>query len=116
MNLSLKKENSNNISIVESFGKTNYFAAIKNSVFLLGNTSSGIIEAASFGKYVLNVGKRQHGRTRSKNIIDVDFDKKEILKNSKLLLIKSKYKGKNNYKMKNTSVNILSHTLNYLNR
>ena len=116
MNLSLKKENSNNISIVESFGKTNYFAAIKNSVFLLGNTSSGIIEAASFGKYVLNVGKRQHGRTRSKNIIDVDFDKKEILKNSKLLLIKSKYKGKNNYKMKNTSENILRHTLNYLNR
>ena len=116
MNLSLKKNNSKNISIIDSFGKYNYFSAIKNSRFLLGNTSSGIIEAASFGKYVLNVGKRQYGRIRSKNIIDVDFDKKEILKNSKLLLIKPKYKGKNNYEMKNTSENILRHTLNFLNR
>ena len=116
MNLSLKKNNSKNISIIDSFGKYNYFSAIKNSRFLLGNTSSGIIEAASFGKYVLNVGKRQYGRIRSKNIIDVDFDKIEILKYSKLLLIKPKYKGKNNYKMKNTSENILRHTLNFLNR
>ena len=114
MNLRLHKENSKSISLVNSFGKKNYFSAIKNSIFLLGNTSSGIIEAASFGKYVLNIGERQRGRTRSKNIIDVDFDEKEILKNSKLLLSRSKYRGGNNYAKKNTSENILSCTLNFL--
>ena len=46
---------------------------------MLGNTSSGIIEAASFGKYVFNVGDRQSGRVRSENIIDVKYDKEEIL-------------------------------------
>lgn len=114
MNLSLKKNNSKNISIIDSFGKNNYFSAIKNSRFLLGNTSSGIIEAASFGKYVVNVGKRQEGRIRSKNTIDIGFNEKEILINSKLLLSKLKYNGKNNYEMKNTSENILCHTLNFL--
>lgn len=114
MNMSLKKENSNNITVIDSFGKLNYFSAIKNSRFLLGNTSSGIIEAASFGKYVLNIGKRQAGRTRSKNTIDISFNEEEILRNSKLLLDKPKFKEKNKYEMKNTTKNILNHTLNFL--
>ena len=64
MNHRLKKENPKNFSVIESFGKMNYFSAIKNSKFLLGNSSSGIIEAASFGKYVINVGNRQSGRIK----------------------------------------------------
>lgn len=114
MNLRLQKENPKNISIVDSFGKLNYFSAINNSRFLLGNTSSGIIEAASFGKYVLNVGQRQAGRTRSKNTIDIGFNEEEILTNSKLLFGKPKFKEKNNYEIKNTTKNILNHTLNFL--
>lgn len=114
MNLKLQKKNPKNISIVDSFGKLNYFSAINSSRFLLGNTSSGIIEAASFGKYVLNVGQRQAGRTRSKNTIDISYNVEEILRYSKLLLRNPKYKEKNNYEMKNTTKNILSHTLNFL--
>ena len=112
--LKLQKKNPKNISIVDSFGKLNYFSAINSSRFLLGNTSSGIIEAASFGKYVLNVGQRQAGRTRSKNTIDISYNVEEILRYSKLLLRNPKYKEKNNYEMKNTTKNILSHTLNFL--
>ena len=37
--------------------------------FLLGNTSSGIIEAASFAKYVINLGDRQKGRLCGDNVI-----------------------------------------------
>lgn len=116
MNLRLKKENSKNISIIDSFGKYNYFSAIKNSKFLLGNTSSGIIEAASFGKYVLNVGKRQAGRVRSKNTIDISFSKSQIIENSKNILSKTKYFGKNKYESNNTAKNIIKYTLKYFNK
>lgn len=115
MNSMLKKENPNNISLIDSFGKTNYFSAIKNSKFLLGNSSSGIIEAASFKKHVLNIGKRQDGRIRSENVVDSNFNKAEILKKSKILLKKSDFSGKNKYSQKNTSNSILKYTLKYLN-
>lgn len=115
MNSMLKKENPNNISLIDSFGKTNYFSAIKNSKFLLGNSSSGIIEAASFKKHVLNIGKRQDGRIRSENVVDSNFNKAEILKKSKILLKKSDFSGKNKYSQKITSNRILKYTLKYLN-
>ena len=47
---------------------------------LMGNSSSGIIEAASFGLPVLNIGDRQQGRLRSGNVIDVSYDAQQITK------------------------------------
>jgi GDP/UDP-N,N'-diacetylbacillosamine 2-epimerase (hydrolysing) len=41
---------------------------------LVGNSSSGIIEAATFGCAVVNIGERQAGRERNANVIDVDWD------------------------------------------
>jgi UDP-N-acetylglucosamine 2-epimerase len=41
---------------------------------VVGNSSSGIIEAASFELPVVNIGLRQSGRPRSGNVIDVDCD------------------------------------------
>ncbi|WP_083659465.1 UDP-N-acetylglucosamine 2-epimerase [Pseudomonas sp. PA1(2017)] len=41
---------------------------------MLGNSSSGIIEAASFHTPVVNVGDRQRGRERSDNVVDVEVD------------------------------------------
>ena len=49
----MKNNYSNEISLIKNFGKINYFAAMKYSELLLGNSSSGIIEAASFNKYLL---------------------------------------------------------------
>ena len=74
----LKKKFSDSITLV-NFGKENYFSAIKSSKFLLGNTSSGIIEAASFRKFVINLGKRQEGRLRNANVFDINFNKDEIM-------------------------------------
>lgn len=45
---------------------------------MLGNSSSGIIEAASFGLPVVNVGDRQHGRERSGNVQDAPLDRGAI--------------------------------------
>src|SRR5690606_15495971 len=46
----------------------------------LGNSSSGIIEAASFGLPVINIGNRQRGRERSANTIDVPSRTSDILR------------------------------------
>ena len=45
---------------------------------MVGNSSSGIIEAASFGLPVVNVGSRQHGRERSSNVCDVSTERSAI--------------------------------------
>ena len=57
-----------------------YFSALSFCSIVLGNSSSGIIEAASFGKYVLNLGDRQKGRERGSNVIDCSIQKNKILR------------------------------------
>ena len=46
---------------------------------MVGNSSSGIIEAASFKLPVVNIGNRQRGRMRGKNVIDVGYSRAEIV-------------------------------------
>ena len=46
---------------------------------LIGNSSSGIIESSSFKLPVINIGTRQQGREKAENVIDVSYDKNEIL-------------------------------------
>jgi GDP/UDP-N,N'-diacetylbacillosamine 2-epimerase (hydrolysing) len=75
----LKNRIPGQVLCIENFGKTNYFNAMKYAQFLLGNTSSGIIEAASFGKYVVNVGNRQKGRAKSENVFDCAFNANQII-------------------------------------
>lgn len=67
------------IKMVENLGTVGYFSAMKHCSFLLGNTSSGIIEAASFEKYVINIGKRQDGRAYGINVLHVPINKPSIL-------------------------------------
>jgi UDP-N-acetylglucosamine 2-epimerase len=45
---------------------------------MVGNSSSGIIEAPSFKLPAVNIGSRQEGRERALNVIDVNHDKEEI--------------------------------------
>lgn len=85
---------------IENFGVKGYFTAMKHSLFLLGNTSSGIIEAASFKKYVINLGDRQKGRCSGDNIFDVRIDKDVILKTVEKINSLGEYLGGNIYKGK----------------
>lgn len=48
-----------------------YHYLVKNSIALIGNSSSGIIEVPSLGSYTINIGERQAGRVKSKSILDV---------------------------------------------
>jgi UDP-hydrolysing UDP-N-acetyl-D-glucosamine 2-epimerase len=51
-------------------GTQRYFSLMAHAAAMVGNSSSGIIEAASFGLPVVNVGIRQRGRLRARNVID----------------------------------------------
>lgn len=93
--IELKDKFSNKIFLVGSFGKLNYFSALNNCKFILGNSSSSLIESATFNKFAINVGNRQLGRIRNKNVIDVDFNENKIIEKSLELLNVKKYSGKN---------------------
>jgi GDP/UDP-N,N'-diacetylbacillosamine 2-epimerase (hydrolysing) len=93
----LKEKFPDRICLVESFGKKNYFSAMKYARLVLGNSSSGIIEAASFSKYVVNVGDRQRGRVTSNNIIGCEFSVSEIIDAISVGLKKGVYEGANVY-------------------
>jgi len=56
-----------------------YWSLLQQVEFLLGNSSSGIIEAASFALPVVNVGIRQQGRERGRNVLDAEPDAASIL-------------------------------------
>ena len=57
--------------LLDNLGTRGYFSLMSRAAAMIGNSSSGIIEAASFGLPVVNVGLRQSGRPRSGNVIDV---------------------------------------------
>ena len=60
------------IKIYPSIPRSDYLGMLKNCGVLLGNSSSGMIEASYFNIPVINVGVRQKNRERGKNIIDVE--------------------------------------------
>ena len=55
---------------VENLGTPAYFSLMRAAAAMVGNSSSGIIEAASFELPVVNIGDRQQGRPRAANVID----------------------------------------------
>jgi len=70
--------NRSNVKLVENFGTQGYLSAMKLATMMLGNSSSGFMEASHFPKWVVNLGHRQDGRLRTPNIIDVEFSKNKI--------------------------------------
>ena len=64
----------NKYKVVKSLGQLLYLSAMKYVDLLIGNTSSGIIEAASFCKPVVNIGNRQSGRLKGVNVIDCSIE------------------------------------------
>lgn len=55
-----------------------FLGLMRDAAVLVGNSSSGIIEAASFGTPIIDIGPRQSGRERSGNVTNVPFDRAEI--------------------------------------
>jgi UDP-N-acetylglucosamine 2-epimerase len=66
-------------AMVDNLGTQGYFSMMAMAAAMVGNSSSGIVEAASFRLPVVNIGTRQEGRIRGANIIDTGYGRKEIL-------------------------------------
>ena len=65
--------------LVSNLGLQAYFSVMSVAAAMVGNSSSGIIEAPSFQLPVVNVGSRQKGRIRADNVVDVGYGSDEIL-------------------------------------
>ncbi len=64
--------------LVASLGTAAYFSLLRIAAAMVGNSSSGILEAPSFELPVVNVGERQAGRDRAANVIDVNPERGAI--------------------------------------
>jgi GDP/UDP-N,N'-diacetylbacillosamine 2-epimerase (hydrolysing) len=64
----------------DSLGQQKYLSCLREFDLVIGNSSSGIIEAPSFGIPVINIGERQKGRIMAANIINCGTRKEEIVK------------------------------------
>ncbi len=70
----------NNVKAVTSLGVKRYLSAIKGSRFVLGNSSSGIIEAPCLHVPTVNIGDRQKGRLMPDSVICCRPEKNDIIK------------------------------------
>jgi UDP-hydrolysing UDP-N-acetyl-D-glucosamine 2-epimerase len=66
------------VRLVPSLGERGYLSLLEHAAVMVGNSSSGLIEAPSFGLPAVNIGGRQRGRLRGTNVIDVGHGRDEI--------------------------------------
>lgn len=67
-----------NTHVFVNLDPVTYWSLLGQADAMIGNSSSGIMEAASFALPVVNVGMRQQGRERAKNVIDAPADAEAI--------------------------------------
>ena len=77
-----------------------YKAILKKCTFIIGNSSSGIHEAATYKKPVINIGSRQNKRLKSFNILNAGYNYKDIVKKIQICLNNKSFLKKIN-KVKN---------------
>ncbi|HSE21500.1 MAG TPA: UDP-N-acetylglucosamine 2-epimerase, partial [Pyrinomonadaceae bacterium] len=71
-------ENPTNIRFFKNMAPTDFLRVVRNSSALIGNSSVGIRECSYLGVPVVNVGDRQIGRERGRNVLDVGYNRAEI--------------------------------------
>ena len=96
----------------KSLGVQRYLSCMKICNVVVGNSSSGILEAPSLKTPTINIGNRQNGRIKAKSVIDCNYSSLGIQKAIKKALSKKFQKKikniKNPYYQKNTSTKIMS--------
>ena len=79
------------IQWTETLSLRQYSTLLSYARILIGNSSSGIHEAASFRLPVINVGTRQNGRLKPKNIVNADYNRNDIYNKIKFCMSNKKY-------------------------
>ena len=80
--------------VFENFKRSEYIYLLSKASILIGNSSSGILEASSFKLPVINIGSRQRGRLQSNNILNSSNSSKQIEKTIKYILRNKKFINK----------------------
>ena len=88
-------KNNQNSLITPSFGRIDYLHLLKYSEVLIGNSSSGLVEAPYLGTPTVDIGERQKGRPKSNSIFSANLSVSSI---------KSNIKGALNFKKNNKNV------------
>tara|TARA_R110002072_G_scaffold303018_1_gene491364 strand:+ start:11992 stop:13140 length:1149 start_codon:yes stop_codon:yes gene_type:complete len=76
---SYARKNKDRVVVRENLGSKKYYSVMNQSKVVIGNSSSGIIEAPVFGVPTVNIGDRQKGREKAQSIIDCEIDKGSIV-------------------------------------
>lgn len=100
------------IKMYSSIPRSDYLGLLKNCGVLVGNSSSGIIEASYFTIPVINIGIRQKSREKGKTIINIENPSIRLLHTSILTALKKKQKlaiTESPYGTGNASKKIVSH-------
>lgn len=74
----LVKENGEKYKLFDSLGQLRYLSLMKETACVMGNSSSGIVEASFLGIPVLNIGRRQKGRYLCKNVISIEKNNENV--------------------------------------
>ena len=96
-----------NMKLVSSLGMKRYLSAVKYSRFVLGNSSSGIIEAPALGVPTVNIGDRQQGRIMAESVISCEPQCQSILDAMALAMHMEQKKYHSPYGDGNTSEQIV---------
>ena len=76
----IENKANNKIHVLRNVNREDYANLMFHAELMIGNSSSGILEAPTFKLPAVNIGRRQNGRLQAKNVINVkDFDKEEII-------------------------------------
>lgn len=73
------KKNKERVLLVKSLGQLRYLSAMKLCAAVVGNSSSGLLEAPVLHVPTINIGDRQKGRKRYPSVIDCNEDKQRLL-------------------------------------
>ncbi len=110
-------KNGKNFKYFENLGYETFISLLKLCDGIIGNSSSGIIEAPSLKTGVINIGSRQEGRLKSKSVISCKPKHNEIFNNINKIITtryKTKIKSfKNPYEKGKTSEKIMSKIINF---
>lgn len=106
-----------NCMYIENLPTSGYHYLLANSMGLIGNSSSGLIEAPSLKIYTINIGARQEGRVRGNSVIDIGCKFDEIIHAIDLVIKKKKDKENivNPYFKPSAAINYYKNILNILN-
>ena len=74
----LADERTSDIFVFENLARRDYLGMLKHCACIVGNSSSGLLEAPTYKTPAVNLGRRQADRVRGANVIDADFDRDAI--------------------------------------